>query len=727
MGIVRVMLEHLKVRWSRLLLVSLPLAIGSAPVAWAAAAARGEAARAGDAFASGTIDTVQSAVADLVQHLWPVLAAASGVWADLAQFIARLADPTQGPAGPWLMETVVALAAAVIVVLWVPARVKRFCRRFSTTDRQAAAQMVGTLVGDICGILALIAIFSAAQVSWFADGSARAVLTVSLLGGFVHWRLVMLPVDVLLRHRQPGARLVDAGDIHAAEMHRLAAWLLGFVVFSKAALRTFLRTGMSIPALQFLALVVGIADAVLALYLVGRLRRTLRTTPSAAAVEPSKTRLRRLWYPLAMAFIFATAAAWAWGVILTDFAVYWSLIATGAIVLGALVVHSIVKVSLDRSTGTGTEPAAGSQTARWHRLIRHCVGVLLWLAAIVLIVEIWLEPLSYILPTTEWQALRGPLISAAATIYVAYVLWQVVFIHTEKGLVPAPGFAASDENGGTPPIASRLQTMLPVLRIFMLATIATVAVLIALSDLGVNTTSLIAGASIFGLAISFGSQSLVHDIVSGIFFMADDAFRIGEYIDTGKAKGTVESMSVRSLRLRHQNGQIHVIPFGQIQQVTNFSRDWTTVKFNLRLQIDTDIEKVRKTVKQIGVEMMKEPELATELLQPLKMQGVTEIDPQGLVVRLKFTARPGQPTLLQREALKRITNRFREKGIEFANSNMMIQTVTVPATAEDVAKPVDVKETADGVAPAAAAAAVTVGAVPPAASPGYVLAKRPGS
>jgi len=309
--------------------------------------------------------------------------------------------------------------------------------------------------------------------------------------------------------------------------------------------------------------------------------------------------------------------------------------------------------------------------------------------------------------------LQRPVMTAAATIYVAYVLWQIVSMHTETMHLPAPGDLQSDENGGVPPIASRLQTMLPVLRIFVLVTIATVAILIALSELGINTTSLIAGASIFGLAISFGSQSLVHDIVSGVFFMADDAFRIGEYIDTGKAKGTVESMSVRSLRLRHQNGQIHVIPFGQIQQVTNFSRDWTTVKFNLRLRIDTDIDKVRKAVKQIGAEMMKEPEFAAELLQPLKMQGVSEIDPVGLTVRLKFTARPGQPTLLQREALKRITKAFREKGIEFASSNLMIQTVQTPATVEDLTKPLDAAAGTSAATPvgtpaAAAAAAVTV-------------------
>lgn len=660
-------------RWLLLILAGLACGV---PAAWAAAAPPR------DVFASGIVESLESTIASLMQHLQPVLAAAPGLRADLAQFFGRLADPAQGPAGPWIWRSAVALAAALIAIFWVPGWVDRLCHRFSGPDRQPGAQMAGKLISDLCGILALIAAFSVAKALWFADGSTRAAFTVALLGGFVHWRLMMLPVDILLRRRRPGARLVETGDAHAAEMHRLAAWLLGFVAFSKAILRAFLGVSMPLLAVQFLALVVGVVDAGLAFYLVGRLHRTLR----AGSAGPPASRLARLWYPLALLYVLAAAMAWLLGAVLMDFAVYWALLAMGAVVLGSLILHSIVKVVLARSAGTGVDAAMGA-TARWHRVIRHCVAVLLWVAATVLIVEIWIEPLAPVLPMAEWRAFRGSIISAAVTIYIAYVLWQVVFIHTETTTLPSPGQMQLDENGGPPPIASRLQTMLPALRIFMLTTIATVAALIALSDLGVNTTSLIAGASIFGLAISFGSQSLVHDIVSGIFFMADDAFRIGEYIDTGKAKGTVEGMSVRSLRLRHQNGQIHVIPFGQIQQVTNFSRDWTTVKFNLRLQFDTDIEKVRKTVKQIGAEMMQEPELAAELLEPLKLQGVTEIDPQGLVVRLKFTARPVQPTLLQREALKRITLRFREKGIEFANSNVMLQTVTVPASAEETAKP----------------------------------------
>jgi len=627
---------------------------------------------AGDALTSSTVDSLESAAGGLTERLRPILGATANLPADLGAFGERFIDPVQGSFGAWSVKLAIALAAALAAALLVPARIARSRQGAGPAESSTGSKMLAALLGDLVGIGLLLAVYYIAHAVWFSDGAVRSVLAASLLGGFVHWRLAMLPVDVLLRHRDSGARLIQAGDLHAAEMRRLAAWLLGFIVLSQALLRTLLRSGVPISAVEFLALWVGLANAGLALYFIHCLRRVLKDVPAASA---GSTLLKRIWYPLALAFVLAMAIAWVLGAILGSLSVYWTLRNTGAILLGVLILQSIVAAWLSRALPAETEAVAVVKAARRRRLIRHCIGVLLWLCAAVLITEAWMGLLTDLVPAIQWQAYRGSVISAAVTLYIAYVLWQIVFMHTERQL-PMPGQAQSDDDEGPAPIASRIQTMMPVLRIFMLVTIALVAALIALSDLGVNTTSLIAGASIFGLAISFGSQSLVHDIVSGIFFMADDAFRIGEYIDTGKTKGSVEGMSVRSLRLRHQNGQIHVIPFGQIQQVTNFSRDWTTVKFNLRLQHDTDIEKVRKTVKLIGAEMMKDPALAAELIQPLKMQGVADIDPNGLVVRLKFTARPAQPGLIQREALKRITQQFRERGIEFANANMMVQTVT---------------------------------------------------
>ena len=219
---------------------------------------------------------------------------------------------------------------------------------------------------------------------------------------------------------------------------------------------------------------------------------------------------------------------------------------------------------------------------------------------------------------------------------------------------------------------------MPLMRMASVILIFVVAALVVLSELGVNITPLIAAASVFGLALSFGSQTLVRDIVSGIFYLADDAFRVGEYIDCGKAKGTVEGFTLRSIKLRHQNGQVFTIPFGQLGQITNFSRDWTTMKFNLRFARNTDVEKLRKTVKKVGLAMMEEPEFKDEFLQPLKLQGVADVLDNALVMRFKFTVKPNIPTVIQREAMKRLFRAFQTAGIEFASATVSVQTVGGP-------------------------------------------------
>ena len=154
------------------------------------------------------------------------------------------------------------------------------------------------------------------------------------------------------------------------------------------------------------------------------------------------------------------------------------------------------------------------------------------------------------------------------------------------------------------------------------------------------------------------------------------------YIDTGRLKGTVEKLGVRSLKLRHHNGPLHTIPYGQLGSVTNLSRDFATSKFNLRLEPGTDIELVRRTAKQIGLAMQQDPEIAAEVILPLKMQGIAEITESAVVVRFKFTARPVKPSWVQREYLKQMYRAFAEKGITFASGALTLQTTSPrPVTA----------------------------------------------
>ncbi|ANK72846.1 hypothetical protein FA04_09555 [Ensifer adhaerens] len=232
---------------------------------------------------------------------------------------------------------------------------------------------------------------------------------------------------------------------------------------------------------------------------------------------------------------------------------------------------------------------------------------------------------------------------------------------------------------------SRISTILPLVRNLIFGGIFAVTSLVILSALGINIAPLIAGFGVLGLALSFGSQTLVKDVVSGIFFIADDAFRVGEYVDTGKLKGTVERISLRSLRLRHQNGQIHTIPYGQLQAVTNFSRDWSTVKFELKFERDADPEKIRKTIKKVGLAMLEDPEIGGEFLVPLKMQGIQDVTENSLVVRLKFTARPGNPSILQRESMKRLLPALREAGLDLASNAVTVRSGAAGAAEAEAA------------------------------------------
>ncbi|HYD06500.1 MAG TPA: mechanosensitive ion channel domain-containing protein [Reyranella sp.] len=291
------------------------------------------------------------------------------------------------------------------------------------------------------------------------------------------------------------------------------------------------------------------------------------------------------------------------------------------------------------------------------------------LVVIVVAAEAFLLGALGVMEAAEWEPHARAIRLAAISTFAAYAIWRFLKYRMDRYIadnpLPSAGFDP-DADEDAPAAASRLRTIMPVMRVTVGVTILILGSLLVLSQLSVNITPLIAGASVLGLAVSFGSQSLVRDIVSGIFFLAEDSFRVGEYIDGTKVKGTVEGFSVRSIRLRHQNGQLHIVPFGQLTHITNFSRDWTTVKFNLAFGLNTDIELLRKTVKKIGIDMMAEPAYQKELLQPLKMQGIVDIKDASLVVRFKFTAKPKNPSLIQRVAIRRMYETFPTKDIHFA-------------------------------------------------------------
>lgn len=252
---------------------------------------------------------------------------------------------------------------------------------------------------------------------------------------------------------------------------------------------------------------------------------------------------------------------------------------------------------------------------------------------------------------------------AAIALATAY-LWNVIgvaagrLLAEERGGRVEPGAEEAEEAPRT-----RLGTVLPLLGGAAKAGLAALSVLSVLLALGINVWPLVTGLSVFGLAIGFGSQSLVKDVVSGLFFLADDAFRLGEYIETAGAKGSVEKISIRSVSLRHPRGALATIPYGQIGKVQNHSRDWVIEKLAFRVAFDTDVETVRRLFKQIGRDLEADPELRPDLLEPFKSQGIAAVEDGTLVIRGKFKARAGRQFAIRRAVLAAVQRAFHANGI----------------------------------------------------------------
>jgi small-conductance mechanosensitive channel len=253
-----------------------------------------------------------------------------------------------------------------------------------------------------------------------------------------------------------------------------------------------------------------------------------------------------------------------------------------------------------------------------------------------------------------------------------YVLWVSVNTIIQRRLDEEIPVADQDqEEGGAG--GSRIGTLLLLLRKFLLVTILVIAVMIILSSLGIDIAPMIAGAGVLGLAVGFGAQTLVRDIISGLFFLLDDAFRLGDFIQTGSTKGTVEQISLRSFKLRHPRGMLNTVPFGEIATVTNLSRDYIITKLDFRVRYDTNVEKVRKIIKKKVYQVIFDnEELAPKLLDKIKSQGVLQMDDSAMIMRIKFKTIPGEQFVIRKEVYRLLQEAFTEEGIEFAHKNVTV-------------------------------------------------------
>ena len=471
------------------------------------------------------------------------------------------------------------LAEFLVRLLLSRARLRGFDRLVGQSPLRAFGRAL------LLDVLALVALGVAGRVVVAQIGDPQSVgnkLGQQVFAAMLYWRSFNLVFRAWLRPGTPEGRIAPIDDAAARGLLIALNWVIVLPLLGSHIARALEVTGAAREVISAAVILYAPLIAACLLWVVWHWHKEMAAWLSAM-VSPNRIG-RRLkldtavrWWVFGLLFYAMMGLA----------AVYAALTEANMAARGLTIIESaLIALLLFETLMHRIRRHIVSELPMAGDVVADCLRLVARLYVVILVVDAMMVRVLGAMTAAEWATHdRGAKI-AAVTAVAIYALWRFIRYRMDSYIAANPlpsADATGDAEEDVKVAASRLRTLMPLLRAITGATILVVGGLLVLAELGVNITPLIAGASVFGLAVSFGSQSLVRDIVSGVFFLAEDSFRIGEYVDCSRVKGTVEGFSVRSLKLRHQNGQLHIVPFGQVGHITNFSRDWTVVKFNLAL------------------------------------------------------------------------------------------------------------------------------------------------
>ena len=679
---------------------------------------------------AGLIKKIQN-LSDIIQ--WRIYVLKSGVGADPEDLphLYHLLGKGENQEKPDPFKTIISvigLLTASLVILWLFRRyTAAFYRRIErATSADWKAKIGGLALRSLLDLLSMFIFAIAALAIFFIfmkRSGPQSVLVVTYLAAFLMVMGVQLISRFFLAPKVPVLRFLPMDDQTAKYLYR---WI---IVIAVAGSFGFLTCGIfrvaGVSEANHL-MMVAMVELVIVSMIITMILQKREQVKQAMGKNLAETGLRalivRIWHRLAILVFLLLWFLSAVDLLLSSvrpgapgiqtlliiplyFLLDWGLREILRVVLGIAAKPEDVRKALaseaSDNTGSATEESGAkaiSQTAsdtakdepeneslsaeteepvikkhmdvrRLNRIIGSSLRIAMAFFVFFYLLEIWGIDIHF------GKAVVRAAFNILIAVLICYATWEVISAAIQRRLAKEMPETDEDmEEGGAG--GSRVGTLLLLLRKFILAVLIVMATLIILSSIGVNIGPLIAGAGVIGLAIGFGAQTLVKDIIAGLFFLLDDAFRVGDYIETAGTKGMVEHISLRSLRLRHPRGMVNTIPFGDIGIVTNMSRDYIITKLDFRVRYDTDVERVRKIIKKKVYEpIMKNEELGPKLLDKIKSQGVREMDDSAMIMRVKYKTAPGEQFVIRKEVYRLMQEAFAEEGIQFAHRNV---TVYIP-------------------------------------------------
>ncbi len=577
---------------------------------------------------------VMAGVSERIDAISRHLVGAASIVVDAPRFAHRLVERVSSPdtRARWLgvlWKVVVALLAGAIAETIV-----RFALRRARRSMEARAsgnvwvRLVYLVTWTILDI-APIAAFAAGGygILPFVEPSEVArLVALALINAIALARAVVAIAQAVFMPEVPQLRVVPISDEDASYGYVWVRRIANVTIYGWMLAEAALLLGLAPAAYDALIKVVGLIVALLAIVLVLQTRhsvgRWLAGQPGEGGTHRSwgglRARLADVWHVIAIVYVAGMYAVWALEIPNGFAFVGRASLLTVVILIAARLAAQAVRQGSNRMFAISEElrhryPGLEARANRYLAVLQSIAVALVYIVAAFAILASWgINSVGWIDSETGRQVMARAIL-IAGVVAGAVVAWELLVALLERAL---------NRREGSVRMSQRARTLLPLARTAIGVVLTALAGLTILSELGINIGPLLAGAGVIGLAVGFGSQTLVKDLVTGIFILSEDQIAVGDVVTAGGHSGLVESLSIRTVRLRGLDGNVHIIPYSEVTAVENFTKDYSRYVFSVGIAYREDVDEVAEVLKGIGKEMQDDPTFGPKIIGPLEVLGL---------------------------------------------------------------------------------------------------------
>jgi moderate conductance mechanosensitive channel len=545
--------------------------------------------------------------------------------------------------------------------------------------------VIARLLLELVPVLGIAVIGHLIAASSLGGETSSRLVILAVIDSFVVCAAALSVIRMLLSPGTSRLRLFHLRDTTALYLMKWSRRLILIAVIGYAIGEVGLLLGLSQIAhdafQKTVGLVLHVCLAIMVIQKRRAVRRILRAPPEATGVIATvRNRLAKVWHWIALFFLIATWLVWAIEAKNSFTTSLRYLIVTALVLLGARLLLLLLLGVVDRvmrptSQGEGLYTGMQTRLVAYHPVVSGALRLAVYLLCIVGLLQLYgLNTFLWLIGSDLGQRILSAVGALVATLVLAFGVWEAVNAAVQQHLERLQREAQYAKS-------ARLRTLLPLLRSTVLITIAVVTGLMILGEIGINIGPLLAGAGIIGVAIGFGSQKLVQDLITGIFLLLENAMQVGDTVTVSGLSGTVEALSVRTIRLRASDGSVHIIPFSSVTSVTNVNRGLGNAAVVVSVAYDEDTDRVCDELKAIVSGMRTDPDLSAKMLSDLQLWGVDAVTGAEVTIAGQVVCTDSGRWVVQREFNRRMKRRFQELGIRIFNP---VQTIALQAPAQGI-------------------------------------------